>query len=135
MLQLGDHAPASLDPYLATFAQLALAPIVAAIEAEFDHAILPAGYHLQLDMGGLLRGNYSSMVAALCAAVQSRIMTPNDARRAVGLPAHDDGDSLSSGAAPSLPADGKGMPHMGQSPGKTGDGLPAPGTNGNEGAG
>lgn len=134
MLQLGNHAPASLDPYLAAFAQLALAPIVSTIEAEFDHAILPPGYHLQLDMGGLLRGSYSAMTAALCAAVQSGIMTPNDGRRAIGLPAHDDGDALRVGTAPTWPADAPGMPHMGPSPGKTGDGPPAPGTNQNDGA-
>ena len=135
MLQTGQRVPSSLDPYLAAFAQLALAPIVGAIEAEFDHAILPAGYHLQLDMGGLLRGNYSAVMAANCAAVQSGIMTPNDARRAVGLAAHDDGDDLRTCSAPTRPADAPGMPHLGPSPGKTGDGLPAPGTHQNGGAG
>jgi len=134
MLQMGDHPPSSLDPFLAAFAQLALAPIVSAIEAEFDHSILPLGYHLQLDMGGLLRGNYSNMTAALAASVQSRIMTPNDARRTLGLPAHDDGDTLGTGQAPNWPADAPGMPHLAPSPGKTGNGVPAPGTHQDGGA-
>ena len=134
MLQAGQNAPGDLSPYVAAFAQLALAPVVTAFEQEFGHAILPPGYRLQLDMGGLLRGNYSAAMAALCAAVQSGVMMPNDARRVLGLPAHEDGDALRVGAAPNWPADAPGMPHLGPSPGKTGDGVPAPGTHQNNGA-
>lgn len=127
-----------VQPYeamMAALAQLALAPLVAVIEAEFDHAILPLGMHLQLDMGGLQRGNFAGQVAAFCAATQSGITTPNDARRGLGWPAHADGDALRPGGAPSWPADAKGVPHMGPSPGRTDGGLPAPGNNANEGAG
>lgn len=135
ILQMGNRVPASLDPYLSAFAQLALAPLVAVIEAEFDHAILPPGIHLQLDMAGLQRGNFAGQVAAFCAATQSGITTPNDARRGLGWPAHADGDALRPGNAPAWPADAKGVPHMGPSPGRTDGGLPAPGNNGNGGAG
>ena len=134
LIQLGDRLPADLSPYLAAFAQLTLAPIVSAIEAEFDQTVLPAGYHLLIDMGGLLRGNYSAVAAANCAQVQSGIMTANEARSAVGLSSHADGDALRTGSAPNWPADAPGMPSLAPKPGHTGDGLPAPGTHQNEGA-
>lgn len=132
LLQPGQGA----QPYeamLAALAQLALAPLVATIEGEFDAAVLPPGLHLQLDMSGLQRGNFAGQVGAFCAAVQSGILTPNDARRGLGLPAHADGDALRPGGA--WPADTKGVPHLGPSPGPTGTGLPDAGTNNNEGAG
>lgn len=134
MIATGQRAPSDLAPYVTAFAQSAVAPMVSAVEAEFDYSVLPSGFHLQLDMAGLLRGNYSVQMAAACAAVQSRIFTPNDARRSFGLPAHADGDTLGAGPAPSWPADAAGMAHLGPSPGATGTGLPEPGNHGNEGA-
>lgn len=143
LVQLGQRLPADMQPYMSIFAQLALAPIVSVLESEFDESVLPSGFHLQIDMGGLLRGNYSAVAAANCAQVQSGIMTPNEARQAVGLPAHDNGDDLRSssatqpsgvGAAPNWPADAPGMPSLAPKPGHTGDGLPAPGTHQNKGA-
>lgn len=135
LLQVGTRAPADLAPYLSAFASQALAPLVASIEAEFDHALLPPGLHLQLDMGGLMRGSWSAVVAGACAAVQSGVMTPNDARRAMSLPALEGGDVLGQGKAPSWPADGVGLPHLGPSPGPRGDGPPEPGTHENGGSG
>lgn len=135
MLQLGQSAPASLDPYIVAFAQLALAPLVNSIEAEFDYSVLPPGMHLQIDLAGLMRGSYSGMTAALCSAVQSGIMAPNDGRRALGLPPLDGGDTLRAGNAPSWPADAAGLPHLGPSPGPTGNGPAEPGTHQNDGAG
>jgi HK97 family phage portal protein len=137
MLQIGPRPPSDMPAIIAAFAMLALSPIVAAVEAEFDHAVLPPGYHLQLDMSGLLRGNYSAVMAANAVAVQSGIFSPNDARRAVGLPAHEDGDGLRGGSPPSWPADGKGMPALHPAPGRpsAGDVLPNVGTHQGEGAG
>lgn len=135
LLQLGQRTPGDLSVYTTAFGQLCLSPIVAAVEAEFDFAVLPDGMHLQIELDGLMRGSFSAMTAALCAAVQSRILTPNNARESLGWPPHPDGDELAAGTAPSLPADFKGGDHMGQSPGHQGDGPPAPGTNQNEGAG
>ena len=136
---LGLLAPGSgVQPYeamMAAFAQTCLAPIVATIEGEFNEVALPAGMRLSLDLGGLQRGNFSGQVAALCAATQSGIITGNDARAALGWPPHPDGNTLRPGNAPAWPADGKGMPHLGPSPGATGTGLPDPGTNANQGAG
>ena len=122
------------EELLAAFAQLALAPIVAVLEHEFDEAVLPPGLHLQLDMAGLMRGSFAGQVGAFSAGVQSGFLTPNDARRGLGLPAHSDGEALRLGNAPSYPADTKGLPHLGPSPGPTGAGLPDAGSNQNDGA-
>lgn len=135
LVLIGQRAPGSLDPYLAAFAILALQPIVNAIETEFAYAVLPPGMCLQLDLAGLMRGSFSGQVAAFAVATQSGITTPNDARRGLGLPAHADGDALRPAGVPSWPADAKGMPHLGPSPGHTGSGLPEPGNNANNGAG
>lgn len=127
-----SRLPPTLTPYIAAFASLALAPLVNLIESEFD-MILPAGQHLQLDMSGLLRGDYTAVAAAQAVLVQSRIATPNDARRALGLPAHPDGDDLAAGAAPNYPADRPGMPSLAPKPGP-GSTLPNVGTHENDGA-
>lgn len=132
MLQTGTTAPATLTPYLAAFAQLALAPYVAAIEAEWDD-LLPAGQHLQIDLGGLQRGDYSAVAAAQAVLVQSKIATPNDARRTLGMPAHPDGDDLGTGSAPNYPADASGVPSLAPKPGPGGV-LPNIGTHENEGS-
>ena len=79
LLQLGQRALIDPTPFVSLFAMQALAPIVTAIEAEFDHAVLPAGMHLVLDMSGLMRGSFSAIAAALCATTQSGITTANDA--------------------------------------------------------
>lgn len=121
---------------VATLAQLCLRPLVAIIESEVDAQILPPGQHLSIDMAGMERGSYSGLAAAQAVLVQSGIATPNDGRRAVGLPAHADGDALRPGNAPSWPADGAGLPHLGPSPGKTGPGqLPNISSNEGQGAG
>ncbi len=134
LLHPGQNAQ-KYEELLAAFAQLALAPIVAVIEQEFADAVLPPGLHLQLDMAGLMRGSFAGQVGAFSAGVQSGFLTPNDARRGLGLPAHSGGEALRPGNAPSWPADGKGMPHLGPSPGPTGTGLPDAGSNQNGGAG
>lgn len=135
LLQLGQRVPPGIDAYVTTFAQLCLAPIVAVIESEFDHAVLPAGMHLQIDLAGLMRGSFSAVVAGMAALKQSGIITANDAREELNWPARPDGDTLGIGPAPSWPADGAGSTHLGPSPGKTGNGPSEPGTNENQGAG
>jgi hypothetical protein len=136
MLQTGATAPATLTPYLSAFARLAMAPLVTAIEAEWDD-LLPAGQHLQIDLGGYMRGDYSAIAASQAVLVQSKIATPNDARRTLGMPAHPDGDELSSGSAPNYPADAAGVPSLAPKPGPGAgapDAIPNIGTNQNEGA-
>lgn len=128
---------AGVQPYeamIAAFGQLCLAPLIATVEAEFSAAVLPAGQYLQLDLSGMLRGSYSGMMGANAVAVQAGILTKNDARRAAGLPALPGGDELTTGAAPSFPADAKGVPSLAPKPGPTGDGLPNVGTHQNGGS-
>ena len=134
MLDTGGAAPpASLTPYLTSFATLALLPIVTAIEAEFN-TILPPGQHLSLDLAGLTRGDWTAVASAQAVLVQSGIATPNDARRALGLAAHPDGDDLGRGSAPNYPADAAGLPSLAPKPGPTGTGLPNVDTHQNGGA-
>ncbi len=135
LLQIGQRLPVDLAPFTSALASQALAPIVSLIEAEFDHAVLPAGQHLSIDMSGLLRGSYAAAVSALAVGKQSGIFTANDARKSLGLPPLEGGDVLvATGTAPSWPADAHGMPHLGPSPGPTGGGLPHVGTHEGEGA-
>lgn len=134
LLQPGQGGQA-LDQLLALFAQLALAPLVAVIEAEFDAAVLPPGLHLQLDMAGLLRGAFSAQASAFSVLVQSGIITANDAREALGWPAHKDGGGLRPAGVPGWPADMKDTPSGAPKPGKVGDGPAHVGTHENEGAG
>jgi HK97 family phage portal protein len=136
LLQIGTRLPTDMASITSQFAVQCLSPMVSLIEHEFDFAVLPPGLHLELDLSGLMRGSFSQMTAALCALTQSGIATPNDSRRWLGgLPAIEGGDVLRVGPAPTWPADGPGLPHLGPSPGPTGAGLAAPGTNANEGAG
>jgi HK97 family phage portal protein len=134
LLHIGQRLPTDMAPFVTQLAQLALSPLAAAIEAEFNHVILPPGMHLSLDLDGLQRGSFSSTVAALAALLQSGAITPNDVRAELDWPPMDGGDVLRTGAAPNWPADASGMPHLGPSPGATGDGPPAPGSHQNEGA-
>jgi HK97 family phage portal protein len=134
LIQTGQRVVADLAPFLSAFATQALLPVVTAIEGEFDNSVLPPGMHLVLDTTGLMRGSFSAVTAALCAATQSGITTANDARRAMGLPPLDGGDVLRVSGAPSWPADAPGMPHLGPSPGPRGDAPAEPGTHQGHGA-
>jgi HK97 family phage portal protein len=135
LLDTGAGAPpASLTPYLAAYATLALLPIVTAIEAEFDD-VLPPGQHLALDLSGLQRGDYTAVASVQAVLKQSGVVTANDARRAVGLPAHPDGDALAGAAPPSWPADAAGVPSLAPKPGPSQPGdLPNVGTHQDGGA-
>jgi HK97 family phage portal protein len=134
MLQIGQRLPTDMAPFVTMFAQLALAPLLSVIEAEFDHVVLPAGMHLVIDLDGLQRGSFSAIVAALAALLQSGAVTPNDVRTELNWPPIEGGDKLRNGPAPSWPADGPGSKHLGPSPGATGDGVAEPGSHQNQGA-
>jgi HK97 family phage portal protein len=134
LLHLGQRLPTDMAPFITAFAQLALAPLVVAIETEFDHVILPAGQHLSIDLDGMMRGSFSATTAALAALKQSGIVTANDARAELDWPPIEGGDVLGTGTAPNFPADFKGSTALHPSPGATGDNPPEPGTHGNQGA-
>ena len=134
LLAASERIPADMSSYISTFATVALSPIIAEIESQFAQ-LLPRGYRLSIDLSGLLRGAFSSQAAALAVLVQSRILSPNDARSELDFGPHADGDALAAGAPPSWPADGAGLPALSPKPGPTGDGgLPNVGSNENGGS-
>ena len=68
------------------FAQLTLLPWVKKIEAEFARSIFDpsSDCHLELDLSGLTRGDYSARWAAYQIAVQTGILDPDEIREAEG---------------------------------------------------
>jgi HK97 family phage portal protein len=136
LIQPGPRAITDMSTYQTLFAQQCLTPIVSAIEAEFDYAVLPAGMHLSLDMGGLMRGSFSASVSALVALAQSGVITSNEAREALGWSEHPEGDGLRIGTPPNFPADFAGGTAMGPKPGPTGNepALPSHGNQGRQGS-
>jgi HK97 family phage portal protein len=137
LLQIGTRSITNLDSYVTSFAQLCLTPLVTIIEAEINQ-ILPTGIRIVLDLDGLSRGNFASVTAAICAMVQTGILSANDARETINWSRSSEpgADALMrNGAAPNWPADGPGSQHLGPSPGASGDGPGEPGNHGNEGNG
>ena len=68
------------------FAQLTLTPWVRKIEAEFSRTVFGEGsdHHLEIDLSGLMRGDYSARWAAYAIAVDKGILTPDEVREAEG---------------------------------------------------
>ncbi len=68
------------------FAQLTLTPWVRKIEAEFSRTVFGDGaeFHLEIDLSGLMRGDYSARWAAYAIAVDKGILTPDEVREAEG---------------------------------------------------
>ena len=67
------------------FAQLTLTPWVKKIEAEFARSVfVDSEFHLEIDLSGLMRGDYSARWAAYAIAVDKGILTPDEVREAEG---------------------------------------------------
>ena len=67
------------------FAQFTLAPWARKIEAEFARSVFGDGAaHLEIDLSGLMRGDYAARWTANVAAVQAGILLPNEVRDAEG---------------------------------------------------
>ena len=67
------------------FAQNTLAPIARKIEAEFSRSLFSdSAYHIEIDLSGLLRGDYTARWAANVAAVQAGILTADEVRAQEG---------------------------------------------------
>jgi HK97 family phage portal protein len=68
------------------FAQLTLSPWARKIEAEFDRSIFGEDdrCHLDIDLSGLMRGDYSARWAAYAVAVDKRILDVDEIREAEG---------------------------------------------------
>jgi HK97 family phage portal protein len=67
------------------FATNTLRPIARKIEAEFSRSIFTdAGFHLEIDLSGLMRGDYATRWAANVAAVTAGILTADEVREQEG---------------------------------------------------
>ena len=69
------------------FATNTLRPIARKIEAEFARSVFadPSGnFHIEIDLSGLMRGDYATRWTANVAAVTARILTANEVREAEG---------------------------------------------------
>jgi HK97 family phage portal protein len=68
------------------FAQFSLAPWASKLEAEFSRSVFGAGsnYELEIDLSGLVRGDYAARWAAYAIAIQNKILTADEIREAEG---------------------------------------------------
>lgn len=79
----------------AWFGQFTVVPWVRKVEAEFSRVLLTdPQFQLELDVSGLMRGDYAQRWEANVAAVNSGILTPNEVRAEEGWNRHTDGDLL-----------------------------------------
>ena len=77
------------------FAQHTLTPWVRKIEAEFARVLfIGADTHLEIDLSGLMRGDYAARWTANVAAVNAGILTANEVREQEGFNPRPDGDTL-----------------------------------------
>jgi hypothetical protein len=77
------------------FAQLTLTPSVRKIEAEFPRVLFSdPDVHLEVDMSGLMRGDYTARWQAAQIAIQNGALTPNEIRESGGYNPRPDGDVL-----------------------------------------
>ncbi len=97
------------------FATNTLTPWARKIEAEFARSVFAdpsGGFHLEIDLSGLVRGDYATRWAANVAAVTARILTPDEIRAQEGygpLPKDDPPPPTPAPAVapvPPAPADG-----------------------------
>jgi hypothetical protein len=70
----------------------------------------PDRFHLELDLSGMLRGDYPTRVQVGINAVRAGVLTPNELRQEMGLDTYPDGDRL----APQASADGPRAPATGK---------------------
>lgn len=83
------------------FAQLSLTPWVRKIEAEFARTVFGDGsdYHLEIDLSGLMRGDYAARWSAYGTAIDKGILTVDEIREAEGY--NPRGDKLDAAAGAS----------------------------------
>jgi HK97 family phage portal protein len=92
------------------FAQFTLAPWARKIEAEFQRSVFsdPSGpTHMEIDLSGLMRGDYAARWAANVAAVQAGILLPDEVREIEGFnPLPAGALAATTGADAVMPGDG-----------------------------
>ena len=100
--QVGDYTKssyASAEAQQLSFLIDTLLYIVKQYEEEICYKLLTdteeaAGYHVKFNVGVLLRADQQTQVNTLSGAVSNFLMTPNEARERLDLPAMDGGDRL-----------------------------------------
>ena len=100
--QIGDYTKssyASAEAQQLSFLVDTLLYIVKQYEEELENKLLTSeeianGYHIKFDTSVLLRTEFKTMVDTLSAAVSNFLMTPNEARERLDLPAKEGGDKL-----------------------------------------
>jgi HK97 family phage portal protein len=103
---------ASATAALTFFATNCLRPWVVRLERAFQQAVLTNQYRLAIDLTALLRADPDAFAAALLKLRTGGMLTANEARTMLGLPAHPDGNTLtppsvmSSKSPDAPPADG-----------------------------
>ncbi len=113
ILNVWDHSTfTNSDTASQWFAQLCLSPWVARIEAEFSRTLFnDPDFRLEIDLSGLLRGNFATRIQSEINLVRSGVLTPNEVRLAEGWPALAGADKLQAqavGGRPSGTGDGEG---------------------------
>lgn len=83
------------------FAQLSLTPWVRKIEAEFSRSVFGDGsdYHLEIDLSGLMRGDYAARWVAYGTAIDKGILTVDEIREAEGYNPIGDSPNPAEGAS------------------------------------
>lgn len=77
------------------YAKHTMGPWVEMIEQELNLKLAPQpGRFIEFNMDGLQRGDFRSRMEGFAKAIQSAIMTPNEARERMNLPAKPGGDDL-----------------------------------------
>jgi HK97 family phage portal protein len=100
--QVGDYTKssyASAEAQQLSFLVDTLLFIVKQYEEELSYKLLTAeeqanGYHVKFNTGVLLRADQQTQINTLSAAVSNFLMTPNEAREKLDLPAKEGGDQL-----------------------------------------
>lgn len=100
--QVGDYTKssyASAEAQQLSFLVDTLLYIVKQYEEEIGYKLLTdqeeaSGYHAKFNTGVILRADQQTQIATLSTAVSSFLMTPNEARERLDLPAKEGGDQL-----------------------------------------
>lgn len=77
------------------YVQNCIRPLVVAIEQELNKKLIAdSSHYVEHILEGLLRGSFTEQVDALSKATGGAFYTPNEARKILGLPAVEGGDTL-----------------------------------------
>jgi HK97 family phage portal protein len=123
--QVGDYTKASYasaEAQQLSFLVDTLLFIVKQYEEEIGYKLLDdmeeaTGYHAKFNTAVILRADQQTQINTLCAAVSNFLMTPNEARERLDLPAKDGGDQLLGNGA-SIPVQYTGAQYTNISAGK-----------------